>query len=134
MEDNMNLLKNKPLLRNLLNQGDSLNTMNGGVSMTEAKAYKTDYAYEIVLSAPTVSPESFNIFLNYNQLIVYALLKTGNQDQQAMIPMFSKSFDLPVDADLEKIEALHEEGMIKIIVPFKDNTDHLKRKIDIKTL
>lgn len=131
----MNLLKNKPLLRNLLLQGDTLNTVNGGTSMSAVNTYRTDDAYVITLSAPSVSPDNFNVYLEYNSLIIYSLLSDDMvQEENIVVPMFSKRFALPVDADLERIEALHEEGKLKVVVPFKSDTEKFKRKIDIRTL
>jgi|SRR5690554_1733279 HSP20 family protein len=136
LEDkNMNLLKNKPLLRSLLLQGDTLNTVNGGTSMSAVNTYRTDNAYVITLSAPSVSPDSFNVYLEYNSLIIYSLLNTALENGEGIaVPMFSKRFTLPVDADLERIEALHEEGKLKVVVPFKADAEKFKRKIDIRTL
>jgi len=130
----MNLLKNKVLLRNLLKQGDYWNTMKGGISMTRVKTFKTDDVYVIELSAPSVSSDAFNIVLNYNQLIVYSILKGIDQNHQAVIPMFNQGFELPVDADLEGIDAVHEEGTLRILIPFKADKDQFKRKIDIKNI
>lgn len=131
----MNLLKNKPLLRNLLLQGDTLNTVNGGTSMSAVNTYRTDDAYVITLSAPSVSPDNFNVYLEYNSLIIYSLLSDDMvQEENIVVAMFSKRFALPVDADLERIEALHEEGKLKVVVPFKSDTEKFKRKIDIRTL
>ena len=130
----MNLLKNKPLLRNLLLQGDTLNTMNGGTSMSAVSTYKTDDAYVITLSAPSVSPDSFNVYLEYNSLVIYSVLGSDmTQDESVVIPMFSKRFTLPVNADLERIEALHEEGQLKVVVPFKSDAEKFNRKIDIRS-
>lgn len=131
----MNLLENKPLLRSLLLQGDSLNTVSGGTSMSAVSTYKTDDAYIITLSAPSVSPDSFNVYLEYDSLIIYSLLSSDMmEDKRVAVPMFSKRFELPVNADLERIEALHEEGRLKVVVPFKSDTEKFKRKIDIRTL
>lgn len=130
----MNLLKNRNLLRNLLKQGDYWNAMNGGVSMTSYKTYKTSEAFIIEISAPTVSPDSFNILLNINQLIVYTLFKGERNMENNMIPMFSKSFDLPINADTNSIDAVFEDNKLKIIVPFITDMDKYKRKIDIKLL
>lgn len=132
----MNLLKNKPLLRSLLLQGDTLNTVNGGTSMSAVNTYRTDDAYVITLSAPSVSPDNFNVYLEYNSLIIYSLLCNDmlQEESNIAVPMFSKRFTLPVDADLERIEALHEEGKLKVVVPFKSDTEKFKRKIDIRTL
>lgn len=128
----MNLLKNKSLLRNLLKQGDYWNAMNGGVSMTSYKTYKTNEGYIIEISAPTVSPESFNIILNFNHLIVYTLFKGESHGENNMIPMFSKSFELPGDTDSNNIDAIFENSKLKIVVPFKTDLDQYKRRIDIK--
>ena len=130
----MNLLKNKPLLRNLLKQGDYWNAMNGGVSMTSFKTYNTNEAAVIEISAPTVSPDRFNIILNVNQLIVYTLFKGESHNDNTMVPMFSKSFELPFYADTSNIDAIFEDGTLKIVIPFKNDLDQLKRKIDIKSL
>ncbi len=130
----MNLLKNKPFLRNLLLQGDTLNTVNGGTSMSAVNTYNTDDAYIITLSAPSVSPDSFNVYLEYNSLIIYSMLSNDMvQNEHIVVPMFSKRFTLPVNADLEKIEALHEGGKLKVVVPFKSDTEKFNRKIDIRT-
>lgn len=129
----MNLLKNKPLLRNLLKQGDYWNAMNGGVSMTSYKTYNTNEAVIIEISAPTVSPDCFNILLNVNQLIVYTLFKGESHGDNNMVPMFSKSFELPFYADASNIDATFEDGKLKIIIPFKNDLDQLKRKINIKS-
>lgn len=130
----MNLLKNRDLLRNLLKQGDYWNAMNGGVSMTSYKTYKTSKALVIEISAPTVSPDSFNILLNINQLIVYTLFKGERHMENNMIPMFSRSFELPINADSDNIDAVFEASKLKIIVPFITDMDKYKRKIDIKLL
>lgn len=135
----MNLLKNKQLLRSLLHQGDYLNTINGGVSKTAVDTVQTDKSFIINVSSPSVAGDAFNIMLHYNQLIIYSILKKGNNqeasDQLAMsIPMFMKSFEVPAYVDINKIEAVHEEGVLKVILPFKDHNDGMQRKINIKHL
>lgn len=130
----MNLLKNKALLRNLLKQGDYWNAMNGGVSMTSYHTYSTNEAIFIEMSAPSVSPDCFNILLNVNHLVVYTLFKGEDHGQNNMIPMFSKSFELPIYADTTNIDAVFEDGKLKIIIPLKNDLEQYKRKIDIKSL
>ena len=128
----MNLLKNKPLLRNLLKQGDYWNAMNGGVSMTSYKTYNTNEAIVIEISAPTVSPDRFNIILNVSQLIVYTLFKGEGNGDNSTVPMFSKSFELPIYADATNIDAVFEDGKLKIIIPYKNDPEQYKRRINIK--
>lgn len=132
----MNLLKNKKLLQSLLKQGDLLNTINGGVSMTRVLKEQHDDNFTIVLSAPSIPAEAYNVILNNNQLMIFSVLPDstiGEDNQMFNVPLFYKSFDLPSYIDTENIEALHDGDELKVVLPFKEAARH-KRKIDIKHL
>lgn len=132
----MNLLNNKQILRGLLTQGDVLNTINGGVSMAQVVKEHLDDYFSISVSAPSLPAEAFNVVLNDQQLIIFAVLpeSTVKEDDQFFnIPMFYKSFDLPPYIDIENIEAVHEDEKLSIVLPFNDNAQY-DRKIDIKHL
>ena len=133
MRTNKNLLKNNELLRGLLKQGDLLNTINGGVSMTSVDMKETENAFIIKMSSPTVSADAFNIILNGNQLIIYSVLKEGKKIGLP-IPMFSRTFEIPEYVDADKIEAFRKNGEIKVILPFNDSSENQPRTIKIKQL
>ncbi|MGI9542703.1 MAG: Hsp20 family protein [Cyclobacteriaceae bacterium] len=125
-------MKNKKLLRNLLRQGDILNTINGGSVQTRVKLRRHTHAFEIVVTAPSVPVEGFNLMLEMNRLILFTTLATGPEawDQ----PAFSKSFTLPTYIDTGKIDAFYEDGKLTVILPFKDMDERARRKIDIRHL
>jgi HSP20 family protein len=132
----MNLLNNKELLRGLLRQGDLINTINGGVSMTRVVKKQYDDEFLVSLSAPGLSAEAFNVILNDNQLIVFSVLPDSGieqEDQLFNIPLFYRSFDLPKYIDIDKIEAYHDDRELRVVLPFKENAANM-RKIDIKHL
>jgi HSP20 family protein len=132
----MNLLNNKELLRGLLRQGDLINTINGGVSMTRVVKKQYDDEFLVSLSAPGLSAEAFNVVLNDNQLIVFSVLPDSGieqEDQLFNIPLFYRSFDLPKYIDIDKIEAYHDDRELRVVLPFKENAANM-RKIDIKHL
>lgn len=132
----MNLLNNKKFLRGLLEQGDLINTINGGVSMTSVIKEQEDTEFTIKFSAPSVPGDAFNVVLNENQLIVFSVLPNsgfGQEDQLFNIPMFYHSYDLPPYIDIGKIEAIQDDQGLMIVLPFKESAIH-KRKIDIKHL
>lgn len=134
--DEMNLLKNKKVLRGLLEQGDILNTINGGVSQASLIKEQMDEYFSISVSAPSVPAEAFNVVLNDDQLIIFAVLPNSTvqeDDQLFNIPMFYKSFDLPNYIDIENIEALHDDEQLIVTLPFKLSARY-NRKIDIKHL
>lgn len=133
----MNILKDKKALRNFIQQGDVLNTLSGGVSHTNVDIKQEDKQIVIHVSAPGMPADSFNIFLNYNQLVIYSALKNNNQDQdtEAMakaIPLFSRTFEIPVFVNVHNIEAVYEDGRLKVILPFKEDIENYKRNINIK--
>lgn len=132
----MNLLNNKRLLRRLLHQGDLLNTINGGVSMTNIVKEQRENDFTIIISAPTLPAESYNVVLNDRQLIVFSVLPKSDEsmeDQLVNIPTFYRSFDLPAYIDVENIEAIHDEKELVVVLPFKASARYTK-KIDIKHL
>lgn len=130
----MNILDNKNLLHGLLQQGDMLNTINGGGAMTYVEEQVYDDHFVLTFWAPTVPAEAFNVILNTNTLVVFSLLaSTYTSEAQGAfnIPTFFRKFTLPDYADAEHIEAIHEDNRLSIIVPYKKGQVPL-RKINIK--
>ena len=134
-----NLLENKVLLRDMLKQIDLLNTINGGTASTSVDVTGTLDSIIIKVSAPTVPVEAFNILLDYTKLTVSIFAKeemnveiSDKWEMPALAPLFMKTFDLPAFVDLDKIEAVHENNALSVILPFRDTTESLQRLIDIK--
>lgn len=136
----MNIMKfiNNNILKGFANQLDLLNTMNGGVSMTSVDVEQTDNSIIIKVSAPAVSPEAFDVLVDFNKLVVMSELKNQplvsepSGDDNFRIPMFFKVFDIPFFVDGNDIEAIYEDGELNIILPIKETGKQLQRKIDIK--
>jgi HSP20 family protein len=125
---------NKNLMKQLAHQFDLMNTINGGVSMTLVNIKDQEDKREIKISAPGVRVESFNLYLNNNQLMVFSVLPQEVQENYlpVAIPMFSRTFTLPPYVDDENIEAIYEDEVLRIILPFKNDSKPHIRKIDIK--
>jgi HSP20 family protein len=119
----MNLLKDRALLRELLLQGDLMNSVHGGVRQTEFRVETAGDDIMINVSNPTVSPESFSFTIFNDKLLINVLLT--NVDQQAgktyAFPMFSKVVDIPFYVDMSKIEATYEDQVFKIKLPSNPN-------------
>lgn len=130
----MNILDNKNLLHGLLQQGDMLNTINGGGAMTYVEEQVYEDHFVLTFWAPTVPAEAFNVILNTDTLVVFSLL-SSNYTAEAKgafnIPTFFRKFTLPDYADTEHVEAVHEDNRLSIIVPFKNGQVPL-RKINIR--
>jgi HSP20 family protein len=132
----MNLLKNKDLLRELVMQGDLMNTIHGGICETRVKVFKAKDYMVIKVIAPSVPAASFNIVLDYNKLTLFSQFHPeteGVPQSRLKMPMFIKTFDVPATVDTDKMEALYETGQLKIILPYK-RQDSLQRMVPIKTV
>ncbi len=134
----MNVIEN--VFRGAGGQVDLLNTLHGGSSQTTMKVAQEDERLVISLSAPGVSANAFNVLVEGNKLVLYTLL-VGPQNRQTQeetnqrlaVPMFLRVLDIPAFVDAEQIEAIHERGQVRVMLPFKDEA-HMHRRIDIKDL
>ena len=131
----MNLLKNKELLRGLLYHADLFNTINGGIVQANSKVVKREDGYIITVTAASIPAESFNVILNFNELLVFSTLQNEGKlkdDQLTNIPVILETFALPKVVNADRIEAVHKNGELRIYLPFDENIDSLSREIDIK--
>jgi len=88
--------------------------------------------YEIEIAAPGLEKKDFHIDLKDNVLTVSSEKKSENKEQKGKKVVrrefsysgFSRSFVLPEGVDLQKINALQSNGILKIELPkreeFKD--------------
>ncbi|WP_347157567.1 Hsp20/alpha crystallin family protein [Pontibacter chitinilyticus] len=126
----MKLIKDKELLRNIALQIDLLNTVGGGVSETyvDIKKYKKGAVIEVW--AAGVNPESFRVVLHNNQLTVLSTLHSEDNPEMAA-PLFNKTFTLPPQVNLSKIEAVYHEGQLQVKLPYHESAGQA-REIEIK--
>lgn len=133
---NYNLYNNKEEIEELLREVNLNNTVNGGTSSTSINIIGSDEKLVIKVAAPSVKADAFNIILNFNKITISTWIKEGYEYKKyeyktILVPLFVKTFDIPALVDLEKIEAIHEDGALNLILPFKGNIDELQRIIPI---
>lgn len=134
----MNLLENKDLLHRLLQQGDMLNTLNGGVVHTSLQQRSLADRIEIIAKAPGLHPEQFQLVLSGNKLIIYSLIIPYSQQEEEEsegavfgVPMFYREIALPPVVDYSRISAEYEQGQLKINAPYRSPANG-QRRINIK--
>ncbi|GHA65272.1 Hsp20/alpha crystallin family protein [Pontibacter akesuensis] len=128
----MKLIKDKEFLRNIAHQIDLLNTLGGGVSETYVDVEKYKKGAVINVWAASVNPESFKVVLNNNQLTLFSVLQSDENPEMAA-PMFNRTFMLPPQVDLKRIEAVYEDGQLQVKLPYHEDTGKF-REIEIKQL
>lgn len=131
----MNLLNNKELLRNLLIQGDQLNTLSGGVAQVTMDVKKQEDGFAISVHAPGISAENLKVISDIRSLQIYATLSDFNAESTpAMLPVFYRRLDLPSFANTDDIEAVYHESNLEIFIPIGRNNTGNKKEIEIKQI
>ena len=122
-----------------MHQIDAINTITGGTAATLVNIKKGTDQLIIQVDAPSVSSNSFNIYVHGNQLVVYTTLNDLNniadEDEQSsrhMAPIFNRTFNIPVTVDKEQIDAVFERGKLKIVLPYGANEEMPAKRIDIR--
>jgi len=96
--------------------------------------------YEIEMAAPGFSKKDFKIELFHGVLTISSEKKVENETQEGQqftrrefsYQSFNRSFTLPHTVDNEHISARYENGILKILVPKKEEArKKLARKIDV---
>lgn len=136
----MNLFNgnNKEVLKSLLRQREILNTINGGCVMTKVDSKEENGNLVVKIYTPTVQAEAYTIILNQNILVVFSVLTLGTSEsiteELVNVPMFTRRFPLPKNVDEENIEAIHEDGELRVIIPLQQWRPSPARRIKIKQI
>ena len=119
----MDFLNNKTFLRELLKQTDVMNTVNGGVRYTEYRVTNIGNDILIKISNPSVSPDAFNFTVSGNNLLINVMYfdHSNIENHPAMYPLFFKDVIIPYYVDINKIEAIFDKGVFKILLPYNNN-------------
>ena len=130
----MNLLKNKKALRSLLRHGDVLNTLNGGRVQADVSIKQHQKEFVIVIKAPGISMEHFDLTLDFHRLNVSIHLPHDFREEAIFHPILARSFNLPGYVDTDKIAAHYKPGQLQVILPFKEVSEDQRRRINIRHL
>ena len=128
----MNLINNNDFLKNVAQHLNLFNTIAGGISETNVTVDKYRKGAVIQVWAPGVSPESFKVMVHKNQLTIYSLLHS-HDNEELTVPMFNRVFVIPPQVDISNIEAIYQDGRIQVRLPYH-NAAIRPKEIEIKQL
>jgi HSP20 family protein len=112
-----------------------INRFGGLESVPRANVSKNDRGYSIKLAAPGLSREDFDIGIDNSVLTVRTKTETevesdGYKEFDYM--NFERSWTLPKNAMLDRIEANYEAGILVLDIPYEDAVKEKSRKIEVK--
>ena len=117
-------------IRTIAPQLDLLNTIGGGVAQPQIRIDQRPKGVVVRVAMPTVSADSFRVVLNNQQLTVFSEYRHEPDDQLAA-PLFVQTLNLPTNLDLARIDAVQEDGELRVRIPFLNPSDQ-QREIDIR--
>ena len=82
----------------------------------DSQVTETENDYQIVLVAPGIEKEYFNVIVESDKIILG--YDASNSDKSyASASKYNKSYGIPAECDIKKISALHENGILKVVLP-----------------
>lgn len=95
-----------------------------------ANAYRVDGGYQIDIEAPGLSKDAFNIQLEHDVISISANVE-GKREvggyHEFKQSSFKRTFLLPEGYDDERIEAKYDAGILKILVPVREDVKKTKK-------
>jgi len=88
--------------------------------------------YKVSLAVPGMKKDDFNIDVEVNMLTISSEKEVSKEEKdekynrkEYSYSSFSRSFTLPEEVNREKIEAKYEDGLLKLVLPKKDEVKKL---------
>jgi HSP20 family protein len=107
----------------------------GGRNMPAVNIKETDKDYEVELAAPGYDKKDFNISIDNGLLTISAERKEEKEKKEDNYTRrefgcssFSRSFSLPTNTNEEDINARYEEGVLKLAIAKKTESDGKAKK------
>ena len=108
-----------------------------GTSIPKANIYETDAEFHVEMAAPGMNRDDFKVELDNNMLTISSQRedsaeedKRNYQRREYSFQSFVRTFHLPDSAEVEKINAKYNDGILNLIIPKKEEA---KRK-PVKTI
>lgn len=119
----------------------SRNFSNTNTTLPSVNIKESDDDFEVEVAAPGFAKNDFRVELNHDLLTVSSEKEVQNETKDGQqftqrefsYQSFSRSFTLPNTVDGEKISASYENGILKVLIPKKEEAKpRPARTIEIK--
>ena len=108
------------------------NEMAEGNRIPRVNIAETDDDFLVEMAAPGMKRDDFHIELDNDNLVISAEVQNTNEDKNSnytrrefSYESFRRSFHLPNSVEVDKIQAKYQDGMLKLVIPKKEEA---KRK------
>ncbi len=128
-------------LNNLFDEffGNLPTTWSKDLNVPPVNVHETADAYHLELSAPGLNKEDFKVNLEKGLLTIGYEKKTENEQKDYKthrrefgVTGFKRSFSVDENINAEAIEAKYDNGILKLLLPKKEEVKILPKEISIK--
>ena len=139
--------ENYPIFPSLFNDffnRDWIDFNNRNFSTTQTtipsvNVVESDDKFELEVAAPGFEKKDFKVELNHNLLTISSNKQEEREEgdgkqytrKEFSYLSFCRSFTIPDTINHEKIEARYENGILKVLIPKKEEPKPLKHEIEI---
>lgn len=114
-----------PTFTNLFDEvlGSEILDRNIAYFQPKANILEKETSFELELLVPGFEKENFSLSIDKNNLIIEGKIQNDKRDfkqNEFIIRSFKRSFILPENIDLNKIEASYTNGILKLNLPKKE--------------
>lgn len=103
------------------------NEVSEGMMVPKVNIAETDEEFVVELAAPGMKREDFNVELDNDMLVIWTEKENNKEDNNSQYTRrefsyesFRRSFHLPNSVEYNKIEAKYKDGMLKLVIPKKE--------------
>lgn len=104
-----------------------MSNFNTGITLPAVNVLDNDEEYIVEMAVPGLKKSDFDVSLDNQMLSISAELNTENEEtsenytrREFGYSSFKRSFSLPETIEIEKINAKYEDGILKVILPKRD--------------
>ncbi len=99
--------------------------INAAASLPAVNIKETKENFQVELAAPGMKKDDFNVVLEKNLLKISSKKEEKNEDgkftrKEFSYQSFLRTFTLPNTVDSESIEASYQDGILKLMIPKKE--------------
>ncbi|SHH61534.1 Hsp20/alpha crystallin family protein [Winogradskyella jejuensis] len=106
---------------------DLVSNFNTGITLPAVNVLDNDEEYIVEMAVPGLKKSDFDINLDNQMLSISAEINKSSEDsnenytrREFGYSLFKRTFSLPETVEVDKINAKYEDGILKVLLPKRD--------------
>ena len=125
----------KNLIKVIAGEAAMQSVIGGGIAETQININNEQNGLRVEVKTSSLDGGSYDIELRNHLLHIFTFFNKNEiveNKPQMPVPVLVKTVVVPGIVDTDQIDAVYEEGVLNIFLPFKDKSVLAPKKIDIR--